>query len=173
MPTRKVRFRTQGGSLWRDQDGSALIEGAVVVPVLMAFFFGVFAFSWFFYQQHLVVIGLHEAASYLARSSDPCNATSRAWTSDENRAKLLATSGSFSGAAARVRGWTPNLVKTQCAKVDNPTAQNGLSRFRGKSVYVVTVSTRVAPSLLDFFDLLHLPPPVISASYSERAIDPR
>ena len=72
---------------WLDQQGSALIEGAAMVPLLILFFVGVFEFSWFFYRQHLVTIGLHDAASYLARSSDPCNLTSHAWKTELEQAK--------------------------------------------------------------------------------------
>jgi Flp pilus assembly protein TadG len=96
-------FARGGQSLWRDQQGSALIEGAVMVPLLIAFFSGVFEFSWFFYQQHLVAMGLHDAASYLARSSDPCSPTSRAWKVEVAQAKNLASSGSISGGAAHLR----------------------------------------------------------------------
>src|SRR5258705_9335824 len=35
-------------SLWSDKRGSALIEGAIVVPVLIAFLSGVFEFSCIF-----------------------------------------------------------------------------------------------------------------------------
>jgi Flp pilus assembly protein TadG len=44
--------------LARDQDGSAFLEGAIIVPVLLVFVLGVYEFSWFFYQQHLVSTGL-------------------------------------------------------------------------------------------------------------------
>jgi Flp pilus assembly protein TadG len=97
-------FARREQALWRDQQGSALIEGAVMVPLLIAFFSGIFEFSWFFYQQHLVAIGLHDATSYLARSSDPCNPTSQGWKVELEQAKNLATSGSISGGPARVRG---------------------------------------------------------------------
>ena len=144
-----------------------------MVPLLIAFFSGVFEFSWFFYQQHLVATGLHDAASYLARSSDPCNPTSPAWKVELEQAKNLATSGSIGGGAARVRGWSANSVKPHCTKIDNPIGANGLSRYRGSSIYVVTVSTRFTYPSLGFLDLLGLRSPVISASYSQRAIDPR
>ena len=75
-----------------------------MIPLLIALVTGVFEFSWFFYQQHLVTIGLHDAADYLARSSDPCNPASPIWKAEQARAKHLATSGSVSGGAARVRG---------------------------------------------------------------------
>ena len=160
-------------SLWRDQRGSALIEGAALIPLLIALIFGVFEFSWLFYQQHLVAIGLHDAANYLARSSDPCNAVSRDWKTEQQHAKNLATSGSLTGGAARVRGWTAEMVTTRCTKIDNPAERNGLSRFRSASVYVVTASTQFTYPSLGFLSLLHLGSPVISASYSERAIGGR
>jgi Flp pilus assembly protein TadG len=159
--------------IWLDQRGSALIEGAAVIPLLIALVFGVFEFSWMFYQQHLVAIGLHDAAGYLARSSDPCNAVSRAWKTEQQHAKNLATSGSLTGGAARVRGWTAQMVTTKCSKIDNPIGPNGLSRFRGASVYVVTAATQFTYPSLGFLSLLHLRSPVISASYSERAIGAR
>src|SRR5947207_9892015 len=127
-------------SLWTDSTGSALIEGAIVLPVLIAFLAGVYEFSWYFYQQHLISTGLRDAANYLARSSDPCNRASRAWTTDEAHAKNLATSGSINGGTARVSGWTAAIVTPHCTKIDNPTGINRLSRYRGGSIYVVTVS---------------------------------
>src|SRR5262245_26996238 len=166
-------FARREQSLWRDQQGSALIEGAVMVPLLIAFFSGVFEFSWFFYQQHLVVIGLHDAASYLARSSDPCNPASSTWKIELEQAKNLATSGSISGGPARVRGWTADSVSPHCTKIDNPIETNGLSRYRGSPIYVVTVSTKFTSSSLGFLALPKLRSPVISASYSQRAIETR
>ncbi|MDB5608562.1 MAG: hypothetical protein JWP25_5462, partial [Bradyrhizobium sp.] len=37
-------------SVWRNSEGSALVEGALVVPILCTLLFGVFEFSWLFYQ---------------------------------------------------------------------------------------------------------------------------
>jgi Flp pilus assembly protein TadG len=166
-------FARRGKSLWRDQQGSALMEGAVMVPLVIAFFSGVFEFSWFFYRQHLVAIGLHDAASYLARSSDPCNPTSHAWKAALEQAKNLATTGSLSGGAARIRGWTADSVTPLCTKIDNPIGTNGLSRYRGLSVYVVTVSTKFTYPSLGVLALLKLQSRSISASYSQRAVEPR
>jgi Flp pilus assembly protein TadG len=166
-------FARRERSLWLDQRGSALIEAAVVIPLLIALVFGVFEFSWLFYQQHLVAIGLHDAADYLARSPDPCNAASRTWKAEQQHAKNLATHGSLSGGAARVRGWTAQMVTTKCSKIDNPVEPSGLSRFRGASIYVVTASTQFTYPSLGFLSLLHLRSPAISASYSERAIAAR
>ena len=65
-------------SLWRDEDGSALVEATIVMPLLISLFLGVFEFSWFFYNQQLVVSGLRDAARYMTRieltdgNRDPC-----------------------------------------------------------------------------------------------------
>src|SRR5215469_11077659 len=98
----------------RDQDGSALLEGAVIVPVLLIFVLGVYEFSWFFYQQHVVSTGLRDAARYLARISTTCAAPTPGWTIAVANAERLATTGSLAGGAPRVKGWTDAMVKFDC-----------------------------------------------------------
>jgi len=58
-------------SLWRNSEGSALIEGALIVPILLVLVLGVFEFSWLIDQQHLISTGIHDAARYIARSANP------------------------------------------------------------------------------------------------------
>ena len=62
-------------SLWRNDEGSALIEGAIIVPVLLVLVLGVFEFSWLIYQQHLISTGINDAARYIARSANPHDLT--------------------------------------------------------------------------------------------------
>lgn len=156
-----------------DERGSALVEGAVLVPLLFALLFGVYEFSWFFYQQHVVSTGVRDAARYLARAVNACNALSPAWASEEAYAKNLATTGSINGGAERVRGWTPEMVTSRCTAIENPVGADGLGLYRGGSmIHVVTVSTRFAEPELGFLAFLRLPPPIISVSHSERVIGP-
>ena len=61
--------------LWRNDEGSALIEGAILVPVLLVLVLGVFEFSWLIDQQHLISTGIHDAARYIARSANPHDVT--------------------------------------------------------------------------------------------------
>jgi Flp pilus assembly protein TadG len=161
------------GSLWQDRDGSALVEGALVVPVLFALMFGIYEFSWIFYQQHLISTGLRDATRYLSRMPDPCNGASSDWLTAEDYARNLATTGSIGGGRARVKGWTAAMVTPQCTAIDNSSASNGLTAFRGGPViYVITVSTRFTDPSLGFFGFLGLKPPVISVAHSQRAIGP-
>jgi hypothetical protein len=160
------------GTLLRDNNGSALVESAVLVPLLFALLFGVYEFSWFFYQQHLAAIGVREAARYLARVSNPCDERSAAWPIEQANARTLATTGSVRGNSARVKGWTAAMVVLRCTAINNPAGPTGLRAYRsgGEVVYVITASTSFVDPSLGFFAFLHLAPPVISVSHSERVV---
>lgn len=168
----RVSTRTVRG-IWQDRDGSALVEGALLVPVLCVLMFGIYEFSWLFYQQHLISIGLRDAARYLARSPAPCNGASPAWATAEDHARNLATTGLVDGGTARVRGWTSAMVIATCTAIDNAAGANGSTVYRGgPALYVITVSTRFADPALGFFGILGLQTPFISLAHSERAIGP-
>jgi len=160
-------------SFWQDREGSALVEGAIVVPVLFALVLGVYEFSWFFYQQHLISTGLRDAARYLARSVTLCDPTAPGWSILDANAKNLATAGAIDGGAARVKGWSAAMVTSRCTLIDNRGDGRGATPYRGGPVIsVVTVSTQFPDPSLGFFRILGLQPPVISASHSERVIGP-
>jgi Flp pilus assembly protein TadG len=152
-------------SLWRDGEGSALIESAIILPVLFALVFGVFEFSWLIGQRHLISTGVRDAARYIARSANPNNPTI---TMD---AKRLATTGAIDGNTARVAGWKVNDVVITYDFISNPVAANGLTNFRGGSVIeTVTVSTTFTVPSLGFFGFLGLTPPTFIVSHQERVI---
>jgi hypothetical protein len=152
-------------SLWRDDEGSALIEGAIILPVLFTLVFGVFEFSWLICQQHLISTGIRDAARYIARSTNPNDPTIK------QDAKYLAATGAIDGNALRVRGWTADDVEISYAFINNPTGDNGLTNFRGGAVIEsVTVSTTFTVPSLGFFGILSLSPPTFTISHQERVI---
>jgi len=154
-------------SLWCNDEGSALIEGAILVPLLLVLVLGVLEFSWLMDQQHLISTGIHDAARYLARSAHPNDVTI------QKDAKNLATTGAIDGNTARVRGWTTRDVNITYASLSNPVGLNGLTRFRGGAVVQsVTVSTTFTVPSLGFFGLLGLKPPALTVSHQERVIGP-
>lgn len=176
-PASAARFHAFYTSLtnWlaQNDDGTALIEGAIVVPVLCILLFGVYEFSWFFYEQHLISTGLRDAARFVARLPTPCDPETDNWSLGQLNAKKLATTGSISGGAARVKGWTAANVRLECQPIENPIAANGLSTFRGgPMIYVVTASTRFSDPALGLLGFLALKTPTISVSHSERVIGP-
>jgi len=154
-------------SLWRDGEGSALIEGAIIMPVLLILALGVFEFSWLIDQQHLISTGIHDAARYIARSANPNDLTI------QKHAKNLATTGAIDGDTARVKGWTTRDVTITYASVNNSVGTNGLTPFRGGAVIQsVTVSTTFSVPSLGFFGFLGLKPPALTVRHQERVIRP-
>jgi hypothetical protein len=149
-----------------------MVESAVLIPLLFALLFGVYEFSWFFHQQHLAAIGVRDAARYLARVSNPCDERSAAWPIEQANARTLATTGSVRGNTARIKGWTMSMVVLRCTAISNPVGPTGLRAYRGggEVVYVITASTSFPDPSLGFFAFLHLAPPVISVSHSERVV---
>jgi hypothetical protein len=105
MSTRKHHSgRKPVWALRKDEEGSALLEGAIVVPVLFSIVFGTLEFSFYFFQQHLVSTGVHDAARYLART-DPTQAANQ--TTAQN---LAATGDPNGGTTRRVNGFNPSDV---------------------------------------------------------------
>src|ERR1700750_2961935 len=95
-------------SFWRDEEGSALVEATIVMPLLIALFLGVFEFSWYLYNQQLVVSGLRDAARYMTRieltdgNRDPCAQKDQygvLYTDDA--ANIAATAEAAPGGSAR------------------------------------------------------------------------
>jgi Flp pilus assembly protein TadG len=156
-----------------DNSGSALVEGALIIPVLFVLMYGVYEFSWYFHQQQLVSSGVRDAARYLARLPASCNTAAPVWLEHEAMAKNLAVTGQIDGGLPRVSGWTTRMVAVNCSLVPNAIGPNGLRAFRGGPfVYVVTVSTHFSETSLGFFHLLHVSIPFIAMSHSERVIGP-
>jgi TadE-like protein len=159
MPCRLLR------SIWRNSEGSALVEGSIILPVLFILVFGVFEFSWAVCQQHLIVTGISDAARYIARSTTPNDPTTK------KDAKNLATTGAVDGDTPRVRGWTADDIDISYTFINNAAGGNGLTNFRGGDVIEsVTVSTTFTVPELGFFSILRLAPPTLNVTHQERII---
>src|SRR5258707_6786611 len=126
-------------SLWRDSNGSALVEGAILVPLLLTLMLGVYEFSWLIDQQHLIAAGINDAARYIARSANPNDLTI------QRAAKNLATTGAIDGNTARVRGWTARDVNITYASVKNEVDSDGLTLFRGGAVIQKVTESHTFP----------------------------
>ena len=152
-------------SLSRDSAGTALVETAIILPVLFVLVFGVFEFSWLICQQHLILTGVHDAARYIARSPTPNDPTIKL------DAKYLATTGAIDGNSLRVRGWKADDIDISYSFINNPTSNDGLALFRGGAVVEsVTVSTTFTVPSLGFFGILGLSPQKFTVSHQERVV---
>jgi Flp pilus assembly protein TadG len=142
-----------------DDQGSALLEAAIVLPVFLILVGGVFEFSFFIYQQQLIAMGVRDGARYLALTDNPDSANY------QNDAKNIVVYGAPSGNnPPRVAGWTTANVTITVTALDN---SSGL--LAGPSrIPVVSVSTSVVDRSLGFLDLLGLKTLTINASHQER-----
>jgi Flp pilus assembly protein TadG len=168
-------------SLWRNEEGTALVEGAVLLPVLMSLFFGVYEFSFFFYQQQLISTGVRDAARYVARSdlsacyngSGVLNTSCSQLTTAESNATSIATTGVTSGGSSRVVGWSSVTYSfAQDANSGSSTPCGATACNGNASVYVLTVTASFPDPSLGLFGFLGLTAPTIVVSHSERVIGP-
>ena len=142
-----------------------------MTPVLIfVFFFPVFEYSRYFYNQQVVEVGIRDAVRYLARGpyfsavvsegTNPCVDS----TNTQN-AQNLAVTGTVDGSGTvRVAGWAPGNVKFKCDNIPNPGTYAGPN-----PIWLVTVYTKFADPALGFFGLLGVGIPNLSASHTERS----
>ena len=143
-----------------DERGAALVEGALLTPFLCVLFFGVFEFSFFTYQQHLMTAGVADAARYVARACDPTNATTL------TNAQNLAATGSITGGTNRVANWDPGEVSITFTNVDNSAGT-----YRGPPVIrIVNVAGNFTYASLGFWGFFGFSTPSVSVTQSERYI---
>jgi Flp pilus assembly protein TadG len=161
--------------LWRAEEGSALVEGAIVTPVLFILVFGVLEFSFYFYQQHLVSTGVRDAARYVAHANDPTAGATQ--TVAQN---LAATGSATGGSARRVTGFDPGHVAISFSPVANAIdGVTGLRPYREATldcggpdtIRMITVTGSFTYAPLGFWSLLGpAAVPTVRASHSERCI---
>lgn len=157
-------------SVWKDAEGSVLIEATVLLPMLLALMLGLFEFSWYFHKQQLVESGVRDAARYLARvapdGTNPCTVTTP--INFKTTAQNIAVTGAATGGTARVPGWTTVSVTLSCSTVAN----GGATYEGGSTIYLVNASTNFADPALGYFGFLGLTAPNLSASHIERSMGP-
>ncbi len=172
-----ARLLARFKSLWADSDGSALVEATIVTPMLVVLFLGVFEFSWFFYNQQLVVAGLRDAARYMTRieltngNSDPCAQKDLNGVLYAAEAANIATTAQLAdGGYARVRGWNAADVTITCL----PSAALHDDRYAdgSASMMIIDVATSFADPSLGLFSTLGLKAPLLSFSHQERFLGP-
>ena len=164
-------------ALWGDGDGSALVEATIVTPFLVSLFLGVFEFSWYFYNQQLVVAGLRDAARYMTRieltdgNSDPCaQKDQNGVLYSADAANIATTAQPAAGGSARVSGWKAGDVTISC--LSSAALNNGRYADGSASMTIIEVATSFTNPSLGLFSILGLKAPLLSFSHQERFIGP-
>lgn len=99
---RKLKKGASATGLMRDSGGAAMIEFALVAPLLFSLVLGTVEFGRYFQQHHAVVKGARDATRYLSRiemncagtSDFCCPSTAASWGNAETNARNLAMRGS-------------------------------------------------------------------------------
>ena len=121
----------------RDDNGTALVEMAIVTPFVLLLSAGVFEFSNILNTRMLLDAGVRDAARYMARCSTD-------WNTCSGYAINLAVNGAITGGSARVTGWTTTEVTIRKSKslqaIDSATGTE-LYLSPTSTVDVVEVST--------------------------------
>ncbi len=154
-------FQRQARLFAKDKRGTALLELAVILPVLFTIGLGVFEFGNLIYNLHLINVGVRDAARYAAGLPQG---------SADAAAKNIALRGVVSGGTYRVSWW--NNANTMIA-IAYPTTPNpvvgGAQTYRGPDPIVkVRVTASVPYQALGFLGYLSLGSITLAASHEER-----
>lgn len=143
----------------KDSRGSAMLEAAIVLPLVLSLTFGLAELGRALHHQHVLTKTVRDAARYLARVSLACPATGDAnWATAQSTAKTLALTGQIGGTTPLVGYWTAAAFT-----IGTPACQT----IMGRPVQVMTVSGSVDYQSMGFLTLLNLPPLRLQAAHQE------
>nr|WP_256515449.1 TadE/TadG family type IV pilus assembly protein [Alsobacter ponti] len=150
-----------------DTTGAALVEAALLAPLLIVIGFATMDYATFVYQRHVMLTGVRDAARYLARTD--CSGSGEA-TMILN-AKNLAVTGQISGGTSRVQAWTIANVQVSGTSSNPCVAMAAYTTLRNGIPSLVTVQSTFSYTGLGFVTSLGLPIPAqISVQHTERVI---
>lgn len=146
MTTSELRARVAG--LRRDRRGTAIVEAAIVLPVMILLLFGLIEIGRALMEHHTLTRSVRDAARYIARVRLACPATADpAWSGVKSAAQNLALTGQRTGGTPLVPYWT-----LAAFSVADPVCED----WSGRPVQVITVTASVAYQDLGFLTLLGL-----------------
>lgn len=162
-------MRRDTSSLWpkflREEGGAALVEMAIVTPVVITLAAGVFEFSNIIHTKLLIEAGLVDAARYIARCSGPDEATCN--TQGAN----LAANGAVAGGTARVANWAPaDVLVTYLTVAAVDEDGNRLYRSNTSDVRIVEVSTTYTYTGTGLWDFLGFADLDLAAAHQQRVM---
>lgn len=135
-------------SLIRDRDGTAAVELALVLPILLALMFGAFELGNFFLSEHVVDKAVRDAARYAARlpltSYAGCTVPSAGPA--EQQTQRIARFGDPAGTgSARLIGWTADSMTTVTIACNNTSSwgTGGIYTDFPNGAPVITVAATV------------------------------
>lgn len=136
-------------ALIKSRNGSAAVEMALVMPMLLTLMFGSFELGNYFLENHVVAKAVRDGARYAARRSfadyTSCAASDDVITKTRN----LTRTGQITGGASRIYGWTDPetiTISVSCNGSYTGGIYNGITNTVGSSITgapVITVTADV------------------------------
>lgn len=140
--------RTRAAALGHDRRGTAIVEAAIVLPVMILLLFGLIEIGRALMEHHTLTRSVRDAARYVARVPLLCPATDDpTWSGVKSIARNLALTGQRTGGTPLVPSWT-----TAAFSVADPVCED----WSGRPVQVITVNASVPYQDLGFLTLLGL-----------------
>ena len=142
--------------LGRDRQGTAVLETAIILPILVLLLFGLMEMGRALQQHHVLAKSVRDAARYLARVPLACPAGGDPnWAAVRSTAQHLAATGQLSGGQPLVAGWTEASFT-----IGDPACES----WSGRNVQVITVSADVPYQDLGLLGILGLAPMRLAAA---------
>jgi Flp pilus assembly protein TadG len=155
--------------------GSAAVEMALSLPILLVLMFGSFELGNYFLSEHVVEKAVRDAARYGARlpmTNYNCAGPSVDATAQQNIQRVARTADP-GGTIARLRGWTADSMATVTLTCDGDTSHLYVNKGvysgfpNGGSVPVITVSATVPYAT--FFGRMGLGPSSLNLNSQSQA----
>ena len=132
--------------LFKDRNGAAAAEMALVTPLLIALMFGSFELGNYFWNNHIVTKAVRDGARYAARQSfasyDCANETVAA-SVVTNTQNLTRTSQIASGGTTRISSWTDSNSVAVGMRADTSGTYGAF--YTGQDCVPVVIVTATVP----------------------------
>ncbi len=156
--------------LCRCRRGAAIVEMAIVAPLLVALGVGVFEFGRAVQSYHEIDKTMRDAARYLGRGSATCDTSGNFSYTNDTQAKNLALYGNTAGSGNLMLPFWSDPGTITIAGSCVPISTNWISPNGSGYVAAVTVSARVPYADLGFLALFGLNPPTFGIAHQEIGI---
>lgn len=134
--------------LARDEEGAALVEFAIIVPVMLILLLGTAEIGRAVWYHHIVNEGIRDGVRYLARM--PLTATFI------DQSKNMVLTGSPVGGSPRLAYWTdPTTINVAVTNVDNSAGT-----YRGPDPLPVITMTATVPFSFPLLNFLGIGPTI-------------
>ncbi|MES0001649.1 pilus assembly protein [Mesorhizobium sp. M0051] len=159
-----TRFGKIIGRFQGDENGAALVEAAITIPLVLLLSASVFEFSNILNTRLLLEAGVEDAGRYMARCSSD-------WDICMGRAQNLAANGAVTSGTARVTGWLPAAVEiTKARSLDAVDVDTGTQLYLSSKSTVDVVDVTTSYSYPGVWSSLGFGAITLSVSHQERVI---